>query len=110
MTAETRDLPPLSSLSPGTARGSARRQARLLAEAGARVTLQARRKERLDQLVAKLGADRALGVAGGVRDPAGADVRVDAAVEAFGQLDSIVINAGIGMYGGNFRPTTNCRP
>jgi NADP-dependent 3-hydroxy acid dehydrogenase YdfG len=100
MTAETRDLTGTVVAVTGASAGIGAATARLLVEAGARVTLQARRKERLDELVAELGADNAVGVAGDVRDPAAADALVAAAVEAFGRLDSIVINAGIGMYGG----------
>ena len=37
---------------------------------------------------------------GDVRDPEAAAVLVSAAVDTYGRLDSIVINAGIGMYGG----------
>ncbi|HEY2296687.1 MAG TPA: SDR family oxidoreductase [Jatrophihabitans sp.] len=100
MTAETRDLTGTAVAVTGASSGIGAATARLLVEAGARVTLQARRTERLDELVAELGADCAVGVAGDVRDPAAANALVDATVEAFGQLDSIVINAGIGMYGG----------
>jgi 3-oxoacyl-[acyl-carrier protein] reductase len=99
-TAETRDLTGTIVAVTGASSGIGAATARLLVGAGARVTLQARRKERLDELVAELGDDRAVGVAGDVQDPAAATALVAAAVEAFGQLDSIVINAGIGMYGG----------
>jgi NADP-dependent 3-hydroxy acid dehydrogenase YdfG len=100
MTTETRDLAGTVVGITGASAGIGAASARLLAAAGARVILQARRKERLDELVAELGADRAVGVVGDVRDPAAAAAVVRKAVEAFGQLDSIVINAGIGMYGG----------
>jgi 3-oxoacyl-[acyl-carrier protein] reductase len=100
MTAETRDLTGTVVAVTGASAGIGAATARQLVEAGARVVLQARRKERLDELVAELGADRAVGVVGDVRDPAAANAVVDTAVEAFGQLDSIVINAGVGMYGG----------
>jgi 3-oxoacyl-[acyl-carrier protein] reductase len=100
MTTETRDLAGTVVAVTGASSGIGAATARLLVEGGARVALQARRKYRLDELVAGLGADRTVGVAGDVRDPAAAHALVRAAVEAFGQLDSIVINAGIGMYGG----------
>jgi NADP-dependent 3-hydroxy acid dehydrogenase YdfG len=100
MTAETRDLAGTVVAVTGASAGIGAAAARLLADAGARVVLQARRTERLDGLVAELGADRAVGVAGDVRDPAAAAAVVNAALQAYGQLDSIVINAGIGMYGG----------
>jgi NADP-dependent 3-hydroxy acid dehydrogenase YdfG len=100
MTAETRDLAGTVVAVTGASAGIGAAAARLLADAGARVVLQARRTERLDGLVAELGADRAVGVAGDVRDPAAAAAVVNAALQAYGQLDSIVINAGVGMYGG----------
>ena len=67
----------------------------------ARVVLGARRKERLDALVAELGgSDVAVGVTGDVRDPESASALVAGAVEHFGRLDSFVANAGVGAYGG----------
>jgi 3-oxoacyl-[acyl-carrier protein] reductase len=62
--------------------------------------VQARRRERLDALVDKFGADNVLVVTGDVRDPRSATDLVGQAVERFGHVDSIVANAGIGMYGG----------
>jgi 3-oxoacyl-[acyl-carrier protein] reductase len=72
----------------------------LLLESGAKVALQARRRERLDAFVDKFGADNVLVVTGDVQDPASATDLVGETVSRFGRLDSIVINAGIGMYGG----------
>ena len=62
--------------------------------------MQARRKDRLDALVAEFGADRVVAVVGDVREPSASAALVTAAQRAFGRLDSIVVNAGIGMYGG----------
>lgn len=62
--------------------------------------MQARRKDRLEALVAELGADRVVAVVGDVREPSASAALVTAAERAFGRLDSIVVNAGIGMYGG----------
>jgi NADP-dependent 3-hydroxy acid dehydrogenase YdfG len=73
---------------------------RLLLEAGAKVAVQARRRERLDALADEFGADDVLVVTGDVQNPDSATELVTRAVERFGQLDSIVVNAGIGMYGG----------
>lgn len=100
MTAEVRVLTNTVVAVTGASAGIGAATARLLIDAGARVVLQARRTDRLDQLVAELGADRAVAVEGDVGDPAAATALVDAAVASFGQLDSVVINAGIGMYGG----------
>lgn len=84
----------------GASAGIGRETARLLAENGASVVLGARRSERLDDLVAELGPDRALAVTTDVRDPEQNRALVAAAVERFGRLDVLVANAGIGMYGG----------
>lgn len=62
--------------------------------------MQARRKDRLEALVAEFGADRVVAVVGDVREPSASAALVTAAERAFGRLDSIVVNAGIGMYGG----------
>jgi NADP-dependent 3-hydroxy acid dehydrogenase YdfG len=84
----------------GASSGIGRATARLLVGAGANVALGARRKERLDELVAEFGADRAVAVAGDVGDPADNRALVAAALERFGRVDSLVANAGIGAYGG----------
>jgi 3-oxoacyl-[acyl-carrier protein] reductase len=84
----------------GATAGIGRATARLLVENGARVALGGRRAERLDELVAELGADSAVGVVMDVRVPADNARLVTAAVEKWGRLDSVVPNAGIGIYGG----------
>jgi len=71
-----------------------------LVEAGAKVVLGGRREERLEEIVARLGPDNALGVRMDVQVPADSQRLVDAAVSTFGRLDTIVPNAGIGLYGG----------
>lgn len=84
----------------GASSGIGRETARMLAEAGANVVLGARRVERLNELVEEIGADHALAVPMDVRDPEQNRALVRAAVERFGRLDTMVANAGIGMYGG----------
>jgi len=84
----------------GATAGIGRETARLLVAEGARVALGGRRVERLDELVAELGADNAVGVPMDVREPADNARLVAAAVDRWGRLDSVVANAGIGMYGG----------
>jgi 3-oxoacyl-[acyl-carrier protein] reductase len=84
----------------GASAGIGRETARLLAEAGANVVLGARRVERLDELVEEIGADHALAVPTDVRDPEANRALVRAAVDRFGRLDTMVANAGIGLYGG----------
>ncbi|WP_261568263.1 SDR family NAD(P)-dependent oxidoreductase [Frankia gtarii] len=72
--------------------------ARGLAEAGADVVLAARRVERLGataKLVESAGRS-ALAVAADVADPASAERVVAAAMEAFGRVDVLVNNAGVG--------------
>jgi 3-oxoacyl-[acyl-carrier protein] reductase len=83
----------------GASSGIGREIARGLVAAGASVALGARRAERLDELVAELG-DRAVAVPMDVRTPADSARLIAAAVDAFGRLDAVVANAGIGMYGG----------
>ena len=100
MSAETRSLSGSVVAITGASSGIGRAAARLLVEAGAKVVLGARRVDRLDELVAELGAQNALGVAGDVRIAADQNALVAAAVERFGRLDSVVANAGIGIYGG----------
>jgi NADP-dependent 3-hydroxy acid dehydrogenase YdfG len=100
MPAETRDLTDSVVAITGASAGIGAAAARLLVEAGARVVVQARRADRLVELADELGSDRVRPVTGDVRDPAAAAGLVQSAVDGFGRLDSIVINAGIGMYGG----------
>ena len=67
---------------------------RIVAEGG-RVVITGRRAETLQEAVAELGPDRALGIAGKADD---AEHRADAVgrtIERFGRLDHLVNNAGI---------------
>lgn len=100
MPAEKRDLTGSVVAITGASSGIGRATARLLGEAGANVVLGARRTERLDELVSEIGQDRALGVPVDVRDPEQCRELVRRGVEKFGRLDSMVANAGIGIYGG----------
>lgn len=84
----------------GASAGIGAATARMLAGAGVRVAVAARRQERLDELVAELGEDRAVAVAGDVRDPEHHEALVAAAVERWGRVDTVVANAGVGAYGG----------
>jgi NADP-dependent 3-hydroxy acid dehydrogenase YdfG len=83
----------------GASSGIGRATARELARAGARVVLGARRRERLEALEAEFPG-QAVAVEMDVRSPDDAGRLVREAVERFGRLDSLVANAGIGMYGG----------
>lgn len=91
MPAESRQLANTVVAVTGASSGIGAATARLLLEAGARVTVQARRRERLDAIADKFGGDNLLVVTGDVRDPGSATELVDRAVERFGQLDSIVV-------------------
>jgi len=97
---ESRDVAESVVAITGASAGIGRATARVLASAGAKVAVQARRSGRLAELVAELGEKNAVAVAGDVQDPRSASGLVSAAVEQFGRLDSIVVNAGIGMYAG----------
>ena len=84
----------------GATAGIGRETARLLVGEGARVAVGGRRTDRLEALVAELGADNAVGVPMDVRSPADNARLIAAAVDTWGRLDSVVPNAGIGLYGG----------
>jgi 3-oxoacyl-[acyl-carrier protein] reductase len=70
-----------------------------LVESGAKVVVGGRRQDRLDELVDRHGSASVIGVQMDVQSPADNARLVDAAVSGFGRLDSIVPNAGIGLYG-----------
>ncbi|MET8836056.1 SDR family oxidoreductase [Micromonospora sp. NPDC004540] len=67
---------------------------RLVAE-GARVVVTGRKQEALDEAVARLGAGRAVGVAGHADDPDHQAEVVTRAVDTFGSADLLVNNTGI---------------
>jgi NADP-dependent 3-hydroxy acid dehydrogenase YdfG len=73
--------------------------ARALARRGAKLVLGARHPDRLDTVVDELNGD-AVAVEMDVRDPDAARRLVADAMAAFGGLDVLVANAGIGTYGG----------
>jgi 3-oxoacyl-[acyl-carrier protein] reductase len=83
----------------GASSGIGAATARALAAEGASVVLGARRKDRLAELADELGSQVAV-VESDVREPADSQRLVDQAIETFGKLDTIVVNAGIGAYGG----------
>jgi NADP-dependent 3-hydroxy acid dehydrogenase YdfG len=84
----------------GASSGIGQASARALVAAGANVVLGARRREKLADLVDELGADRALAVTTDVQVAADVNELVRSGIERFGRLDSIVLAAGIGLYGG----------
>jgi 3-oxoacyl-[acyl-carrier protein] reductase len=100
MPAETRPLTDTVVAITGASAGIGQAAARLLVEEGAKVAVGARRRERLEGLEEELGADNVLPVVMDVRSPDDNRRLVAETVERFGRLDTIVPNAGIGMYGG----------
>ncbi|MDQ1701315.1 MAG: hypothetical protein QOF57_567 [Frankiaceae bacterium] len=98
--AATRPITGTVAVITGATAGIGAATARFLVAAGGKVALAGRRQERLDALVAELGPDNAVAVAGDVADPAHNDALVAAAVAKWGRVDSVVANAGIGAYGG----------
>jgi NADP-dependent 3-hydroxy acid dehydrogenase YdfG len=83
----------------GASAGIGQASARALAREGARLVLTARRRDRLDALVAEvkeLGGD-GVAVIGDARDDETAKNAVEAA-NAFGRIDILINNVGIGNY------------
>ncbi|MEU0236134.1 SDR family NAD(P)-dependent oxidoreductase [Nocardiopsis sp. NPDC006198] len=85
----------------GASSGIGRSTALDLAEQGASVALLARRRDRLDALVAEIdkAGGTALAVPADISDRAQAEAAVDATVEHFGRLDILVNNAGLMILG-----------
>ena len=83
----------------GGARGIGAGTARELVARGARVVLVDVDQPPLDELVAELGEDRAVGFVGDVTDLASMEQAVATGVDTFGRIDVVVANAGIASYG-----------
>jgi NADP-dependent 3-hydroxy acid dehydrogenase YdfG len=89
----------------GASSGIGRATALTLAQAGAAVAVQARREDRLNQLVEEIvsGGGKAMAVAGDASDPADIDrllTQTLAWQDAGGKYDIVVVNAGRGLAGG----------
>jgi NAD(P)-dependent dehydrogenase (short-subunit alcohol dehydrogenase family) len=80
----------------GASSGLGDRFARVLHAAGARVVLAARRKDRLDALADELPGS--VVVAADLLDPAARQQVVSSTLDAFGTVDVLVNNAGLGKY------------
>jgi 3-oxoacyl-[acyl-carrier protein] reductase len=100
MPAETRSLAETVVVITGASSGIGAATARLLVEEGAKVVLGARRANRLEELVSEFGPESALAVTTDVTVPQDCRHLVDEAVKRFGRLDSVVVSAGMGAYGG----------
>ena len=85
----------------GASSGIGRATARRLAEQGASVAVVARRKDRLDALVAEIegAAGTAAAVETDITDRSQAEKAVQTVVERFGRLDILVNNAGLMLLG-----------
>jgi NADP-dependent 3-hydroxy acid dehydrogenase YdfG len=85
----------------GASSGIGEAAARRLADEGAAVVLSARRADRLEALAGAVRAagGRALAVRGDVTDLRDMDALVARSVEAFGRIDVMICNAGIGYHG-----------
>jgi len=84
----------------GASAGIGRACARALAAEGARLVLTARRQGRLEEIVAeskKLGTEGVF-VVGDAREEETARKTVERAVSAFGRIDILINNAGMGNY------------
>ncbi len=81
----------------GASSGIGRELALQLAAGGARVCMVARRANKLDELVERIGNDRAVAVCGDVGDRELCRHAIETAVERFGKLDLLINNAGASM-------------
>jgi NADP-dependent 3-hydroxy acid dehydrogenase YdfG len=84
----------------GATAGIGQACARALAEEGARLVVTGRRQERLEELTheaEKLGT-QVISVAGDAREESTAIKTVEAAIQAFGQIDILINNIGAGNY------------
>ncbi|CAM5248373.1 MULTISPECIES: SDR family oxidoreductase [Streptomyces] len=78
----------------GASRGIGYGVAEALVARGDRVCITGRNEDALKEAVDKLGADRAIGVAGKAHDEAHQALAVERTMEAFGRVDYLVNNAG----------------
>ncbi|GGW99192.1 SDR family oxidoreductase [Streptomyces lomondensis] len=78
----------------GASRGIGYGVAEALVARGDRVCITGRNEDALKEAVERLGADRAIYVAGKAHDEAHQAVAVERAMEAFGRIDFLVNNAG----------------
>jgi len=81
----------------GASSGIGEATARKAAQAGLKLILTARRQDKLDALVQEFGADHAVAVAADVTDYQALENVVKTGVKAFGQLDAVFANAGMGV-------------
>jgi NADP-dependent 3-hydroxy acid dehydrogenase YdfG len=84
----------------GASAGIGQACARALAQEGARLVLTGRRQERLGQLKqeAERAGTEAISVTGDAREESTAIKMVEAATQAFGRIDILINNTGMGNY------------
>ena len=100
MSAPSRSLQDTVVVVTGAGGGIGGATARLALEAGAKVVAGDIREDAVRPLLDEFGADRVALATGDVRLEETGDALVAAGVAAFGRVDSVVANAGIGFYGG----------
>ena len=100
MSAPSRSLQGTVIVVTGAGGGIGGATARLALDAGAKVVVGDLREDAVAPLRDEWGAERVAVVIGDVSKEATADALVAAGVEAFGRVDSVVANAGVGFYGG----------
>lgn len=93
MTAEVQDSGKVALIT-GASRGIGFGVAEALVARGDRVCITGRGEDALKEAVEKLGADRAVGIAGKAHDEAHQAAAVERAMEAFGRVDFLINNAG----------------
>jgi len=79
----------------GASSGIGEATALLLAKHGAKITLAARREDRLKELADKIGDQQSLIVVTDVTNPDATQAMVDKTVDKFGRVDVLVNNAGL---------------
>lgn len=100
MSAPSRSLQDTVVVVTGAGGGIGGATARLALEAGAKVVAGDLREDAVRPLLEQFGAERVALAVGDVRLEETGDALVAAGVAAFGRVDSVVANAGIGFYGG----------
>ena len=98
-----RNIEGMRSLVTGASSGIGRALALELANRGAHCVLLARNEERLKDVAAECNAAQQVGqvevVAGDVTDPSVRKLAIEKSVIAFGGLDAVINNAGVGSFG-----------
>lgn len=99
MTVHLRDLSDTVVAVTGAGAGIGAATARQLLDSGAKVVASDLDADRIGPLAERYG-DRVVAVGGDAGNPDSAVGLLDAGADAFGRVDSVVANAGVGFYGG----------